>query len=130
MRTIITPDEILLLNELLRLAVGLRQCRVLNLSAEAEKIADLADQLTRSDIATLQLSMRDKLHHQATNDGGDTTLTVDAKCFRFWVREAACAPGALAQAIAHCTTEQEYRDVLIPLMLAGDEAIEKARRTV
>jgi hypothetical protein len=58
MNTVITPEEIKQLEELLRLAHGLRQCRVLNISAEAEKIADLAEQLTRSDVANLRLSLR------------------------------------------------------------------------
>lgn len=128
MNTVITPEEIKQLEELLRLAHGLRQCRVINISAEAEKIADLAEQLTRSDVANLRLSLREKLHRQATDDGGDSALTTDARCFRFWVREAACAPGALAKAIANCITEQDYRDVLIPMMQAADDAIEQARR--
>ena len=67
--------------------------------------------------------------HQAPVEREDAAIEIDARCFRFWVREAACAPGALAKAIAHCTTEQDYRDVLIPMMQAADDAIEKARRT-
>lgn len=60
------------------------------------------------------------------DDGGDSALTIDARCFRFWVREAAADPVTIAKAIAHCISEQDYRDVLIPMMLAADNAIGKA----
>lgn len=66
--------------------------------------------------------------HQAPAECKDEAVEIDARCFRFWVREAACAPGALAKAISNCITEQDYRDVLIPMMQAADDAIEKARR--
>lgn len=53
-------------------------------------------------------------------------LRIDAECFRFWVREAAQAPGAMASLIMKCTTEQEYRDAIIPVMMKSKAAISRA----
>jgi hypothetical protein len=36
----------------------------------------------------------------------------DAELFRFWIEEASCRPSALANALAHCTTPDEYRQAL------------------
>lgn len=54
-------------------------------------------------------------------------MKVDAACFRFWVREAACAPGDMARLIANCLTEQDYRDAIMPVALAAEAAIDAAR---
>ena len=51
----------------------------------------------------------------------------DAECFRFWVREAACAPSAMAGLIANCTTEHEYRAAILPVMRAARDVLTKAR---
>lgn len=50
----------------------------------------------------------------------------DARCFRFWVREAANAPGDMARLIANCVTEQDYRDKIEPLATAAEDAIRAA----
>jgi hypothetical protein len=36
----------------------------------------------------------------------------DAKLFRVWIEEASQRPGRLAQAICHCVTPDQYREVL------------------
>ncbi len=48
-------------------------------------------------------------------------LRDDAECFRFWVSEAARAPGEMATLIMHCTTEQEYRDAILPIVRKAQE---------
>lgn len=50
----------------------------------------------------------------------------DAECFRFWVSEAARAPGAMAKLITHCTTEQEYREAILPVARKAREAMQAA----
>lgn len=59
-------------------------------------------------------------------DAENEALRIDAECFRFWVREAAQAPGAMAALIMRCTTEQEYRDAIIPVMMKSKAAISRA----
>lgn len=56
-------------------------------------------------------------------------LRVDAECFRFWVREAAQAPGGMASLIAKCVTEQDYRDAIMPCVHRANAAITRARRS-
>jgi hypothetical protein len=36
----------------------------------------------------------------------------DAKLFRVWIEEASHRPGRLAQAICHCVTPDQYREIL------------------
>jgi len=36
----------------------------------------------------------------------------DAKLFRVWTEEASYRPGRLAQAICHCVTPDQYREIL------------------
>lgn len=55
-----------------------------------------------------------------------TQESKDAACFRFWVSEAARNPSNMAKLIMHCTTEQEYRDVILPVVLGAQAVIEKA----
>ena len=54
-------------------------------------------------------------------------LSQDAACFRFWVREAAQSPCDMAKLIMRCVTEQDYRDVIMPIALAADKAIDAAK---
>ncbi|PUA95462.1 hypothetical protein C8C99_0262 [Acidovorax sp. 107] len=54
-------------------------------------------------------------------------LSQDAACFRFWVREAAQSPCDMAKLIMRCVTEQDYRDVIMPIALAADKAIASAK---
>lgn len=54
---------------------------------------------------------------------------LDAECFRWWVHEAANAPVGLAKAIAHCITEDEYREVICGAMEAKNKAIDAAMRS-
>lgn len=51
---------------------------------------------------------------------------IDAECFRWWVHEAAANPVLVAKAIAHCITEDEYREVICGAMKKRDEAISAA----
>lgn len=62
----------------------------------------------------------------AATEAENEALRIDAECFRFWVREAAQAPGAMAALIMSCTTEQEYRDAIIPVMMKSKAAISRA----
>lgn len=55
-------------------------------------------------------------------------LAKDAECFRFWVREAACAPGDMAKLISKCITEQDYRDAIIPVATGAKNAIDAAMK--
>lgn len=52
---------------------------------------------------------------------------IDAACFRFWVSEAARNPSNMAKLIMHCTTEQEYRDAIMPLVMGAQSVIQKAQ---
>lgn len=51
---------------------------------------------------------------------------IDADCFRWWVHEAAANPILVAKAIAHCITEDEYREVICGAMEKRDAAIKAA----
>ena len=51
---------------------------------------------------------------------------IDAECFRWWVHEAAANPILVAKAIAHCITEDEYREVICGAMEKRDAAIKAA----
>lgn len=51
---------------------------------------------------------------------------IDAECFRWWVHEAAANPVLVAKAIAHCVTEDEYREVICGAMAAKDAVISAA----
>lgn len=53
---------------------------------------------------------------------------IDADCFRWWVHEAAVNPSLVAKAISHCTTEEEYREVICGAMSAKDAVINAARK--
>ncbi len=57
-----------------------------------------------------------------------STTHCDAECFRLWVREAAQAPSAMATLIMRCTTEQEYRDAIMPCVHKANAAIFKASK--
>ena len=52
----------------------------------------------------------------------------DAVCFRYWVREAASAPGAMANLIQHCTTEADYRRAISGVLDAAKSATDAAMR--
>jgi len=52
---------------------------------------------------------------------------IDAQCFRFWVSEAARSPSAMARLIAHCTTEQDYRDAIMPIVRCRQAVISAAK---
>lgn len=54
---------------------------------------------------------------------------VDAECFRWWVHEAAANPVLVAKAIAHCITEDEYREVICGAMRKRDDAIKAAMQS-
>lgn len=83
---------------------------------EAHRLAELLE-------ASGILEAADELRRlEAENEA----LRIDAECFRFWVREAAQAPGAMAALIMRCTTEQEYRDAIIPVMMKSKAAISRA----
>lgn len=92
---------------------------------EAQRLAALCDAEV---VATVE---RDILMHEASAElrrleAENEALRIDAECFRFWVREAAQAPGAMATLIMRCTTEQEYRDAIIPVMMKSKAAISRA----
>lgn len=89
---------------------------------EAQRLADALEQ------GTYLLSVeRDATASELRRlDAENEALRIDAECFRFWVREAARAPGAMATLIMSCTTEQEYRDAIIPVMMKSKAAISRA----
>lgn len=86
---------------------------------EAQRLADALEQ------GTYLLSVeRDATASELRRlDAENEALRIDAECFRFWVREAAQAPGAMATLIMRCTTEQEYRDAIMPVMMKSKAAI-------
>lgn len=55
------------------------------------------------------------------------SLSADAECFRFWVREASCNPVGIAKLIMHCDTEQDYRDAILPCITKAGSAIDAAK---
>lgn len=55
-------------------------------------------------------------------------MKADADCFKFWVSEAARNPINMAKLIANCTTEQEYRDAIMPCINFANQAIDQARK--
>ena len=92
---------------------------------EAQRLAALCDSEVVATVA------RDILMHETAAElrrleAENEALRIDAECFRFWVREAAQAPGAMAALIMRCTTEQEYRDAIIPVMMKSKAAISRA----
>jgi len=92
---------------------------------EAQRLAALCDSEVAATVA------RDILMHETAAElrrleAENEALRIDAECFRFWVREAAQAPGAMAALIMRCTTEQEYRDAIIPVMMKSKAAISRA----
>lgn len=83
----------------------------------------LADELVQSHGYPLSIKAAQELRRlEAENEA----LRIDAECFRFWVREAAQAPCEMASLIMKCTTEQEYRDAIIPVMMKSKAAISRA----
>lgn len=58
----------------------------------------------------------------------DEELRRDAECFRFWVREAEASPSAMAKLIINCRTEEDYRNVIEPLAMAAQNAIDAAMK--
>ena len=92
---------------------------------EAQRLAALCDSEVVATVA------RDILMHETAAElrrleAENEALRIDAECFRFWVREAAQEPGAMATMIMRCTTEQEYRDAIIPVMMKSKAAISRA----
>lgn len=83
----------------------------------------LADELVQSHGYQLSIKAAQELRRL---EAENKALRIDAECFRFWVREAAQAPGAMATLIMRCTTEQEYRDAIIPVMMKSKAAISRA----
>jgi len=96
------------------------------MSAKQHEALRLADALMDAeDGGGLPISAAKELRRlQAENEA----LRIDAECFRFWVREAAQAPGAMATLIMRCTTEQEYRDAIMPCVHNANAAISKASK--
>jgi hypothetical protein len=97
---------------------------------EAQRLADwLESAATVADMGR-KPEKRDKKRKAAAEmrrlEAENEALRIDAECFRFWVREAAQAPGAMASLIMKCTTEQEYRDAIIPVMMKSKAAISRA----
>ena len=92
---------------------------MVNKQPEALRLADL---LTDSHLPVHHKAAAELRRLHAENEA----LRTDAECFRFWVREAACAPGDMARLIMKCVTEQDYRDAIIPAISAARAAIAKA----
>ena len=57
------------------------------------------------------------------------TDQMDALCFRFWVSEAARSPAAMANLIASCTTEEDYRAQIMPIVEAGRKAMQRHKES-
>ncbi len=54
------------------------------------------------------------------------SVQLDALCFRFWVSEAARSPSAMAQLIANCVTEDDYRNAILPLIWSAQNTMLRA----
>ena len=61
-------------------------------------------------------------------DSENDDLRRDAECFRFWVREAEASPSAMAKLIMNCRTEEDYRNIIEPLAMAAQNAIDAAMK--
>lgn len=70
-----------------------------------------------------------KMCSEALAHDHDDSDRTDAECFRFWVSEAARSPASIAKLIMYCTTEQEYRDAILPIVMARKAVIAKATRS-
>lgn len=90
---------------------------------EAQRLADLLDRIPPYGHTAADAAAAAELRRL---DAENEALRIDAECFRFWVREAAQAPCAMASLIMKCTTEQEYRDAIIPVMMKSKAAISRA----
>lgn len=114
-------------------------------SDQTERIAELQAQLeaigaggveplrkAAPDTATLDLTCKSTQKRLAAQWGFVPAseldiLRDDAECFRFWVSEAARSPSATAQLIMHCTTEQDYRDAILPIVRKAQEITQAQR---
>lgn len=92
---------------------------------EAQRLAALCDSEVVATVAR-DILMYETAAELRRLEAENEALRIDAECFRFWVREAAQAPGAMATLIMSCTTEQEYRDAIIPVMMKSKAAISRA----
>ena len=92
---------------------------------EAQRLAELCDCEVAATVAR-DILMYETAAELRRLEAENEALRIDAECFRLWVREAAQAPGAMATLIMSCTTEQEYRDAIIPVMMKSKAAISRA----
>lgn len=93
----------------------------------ANDLTDLAWSADRNFIAECSPTVVIKLIDQLEAAQRDAAQNkIDAECFRWWVHEAAANPILVAKAIAHCITEDEYREVICGAMEKRDAAIKAA----